>query len=320
MEYTSLGRTELKVSVAGLGCGGFSRIGKGTGKSDADSISIIRKALDLGVTFIDTAAVYGTESLVGRAIKGYERDELVLSTKALVNKENGLQSPEQLTLSLEHSLQSLGVDYVEVFHLHGVRPKEYDYVCETVLPFLIRQQEKGKFKFLGITESPPEDSGHRTLARAVKTEFFPVIMVAFHMLHQSARKLIFPITREKNIGVLCMFAVRLLFSESGRLKRVVRTLVEKGQLPMEFNQDAEPLDFLIHEAGALSIIDAAYRYCRHSNGPDVVLFGTGNLDHLKANIDSLLRPALPESDVAKLETLFGALTNIGLDAPGKGQR
>jgi aryl-alcohol dehydrogenase-like predicted oxidoreductase len=62
MEYTRLGRTELKVSVAGLGCGGFSRIGQGTGKSDANSISIIRKALDLGVNFIDTAAAYGTES------------------------------------------------------------------------------------------------------------------------------------------------------------------------------------------------------------------------------------------------------------------
>lgn len=319
MEYTNLGRTEIKVSVAGLGCGGFSRIGKSAGKSDSDSISIIRKALDLGVNFIDTAAGYGTETLVGEAIKGYERDTLVLSTKAMVHKANGRQSPKQVTLSLEQSLQSLGVDYVEVFHLHGVHPNEYDYVYETLLPFLTREQEKGKFKFLGITEVPQEDPGHKTLVRAVQTEFFPVIMVAFHMLHQSARKLIFPTTRKKNIGVLCMLAVRLLFSESGRLKRVVRALAEKGQISMEFKKNTEPLDFLIHEAGALSIIDAAYRYCRHSNGPDVVLFGTGNQDHLKANIDSLLRPALPESDIAKLETLFGALTNIGLDVPGKGR-
>ena len=62
MEYTTLGRTGLKVSVAGLGCGGFSRLGLGTGKSEADAIGIIRAALDLGVNLFDTAAAYGTET------------------------------------------------------------------------------------------------------------------------------------------------------------------------------------------------------------------------------------------------------------------
>ncbi len=62
MEYTTLGRTGLKVSVAGLGCGGFSQLGLGTGKSEADAIGIIRAALDLGVNLFDTAAAYGTEA------------------------------------------------------------------------------------------------------------------------------------------------------------------------------------------------------------------------------------------------------------------
>src|SRR4051794_8545219 len=61
MQYTTLGRTGLTVSVAGLGCGGFSRLGLGSGQSAAHAVGIVRQALDLGVTLIDTAAAYGTE-------------------------------------------------------------------------------------------------------------------------------------------------------------------------------------------------------------------------------------------------------------------
>ena len=186
------------------------------------------------------------------------------------------------------------------------------------MPALLREQESGKFKFLGITEIPPDDAGHETLVRAVRTDCFQVVMVAYHMLHQSARRSIFPVTIEKGIGVLGMFAVRVLFSEPGRLKRVVEDLSEEGRLPDGARgEGGEPLAFLIHDTGARSVIDAAYRYCRHSDGPDVVLFGTGNPEHLKANVESILSPPLPEADVDRLEALFGMLTDVGLDAPGR---
>ncbi len=68
MAYTTLGRTGLRVSVAGLGCGGFSRLGQGQGSSVAHSIGVVRAALDAGVNFIDTAAQYGTEDIVGQAL------------------------------------------------------------------------------------------------------------------------------------------------------------------------------------------------------------------------------------------------------------
>ena len=77
----------------------------------------------------------------------------------------------------------------------------------------------------------------------------------------------------------------------------------------------QPLDFLLHEGGASSVIDAAYRYGRHQPGADVVLFGTGDLAHLESNIASILKPPLPAADVARLEELFGALEGIGLDLP-----
>ncbi|MEE3258804.1 MAG: aldo/keto reductase, partial [Candidatus Latescibacterota bacterium] len=219
--------------------------------------------------------------------------------------------------SLDQSLRSLGLGCIDVFHLHGVAPDDYTYALETLVPVLVAEGEKGKFKFLGITEIPPEDHEHESLVQAVDEDCFRVIMIAYHMLHQSAARTIFPTTLAKGIGVLIMFAVRVLFSEEGRLQRVVQELVAQGLLQAESIDAADPLGFLIHESGAHSLIDAAYRYCRYAAGSDVVLFGTGNLEHVRANIDSMLGPPLPAEDVARLETLFGALTGIGLDRPDK---
>ena len=77
----------------------------------------------------------------------------------------------------------------------------------------------------------------------------------------------------------------------------------------------DPLGFLIHDGGASNLVEAAYRYARHEPGVDVVLFGTGDADHLRTNVASLLKPPLPETDRAKLASLFGHLTGVGLDDP-----
>ena len=78
-----------------------------------------------------------------------------------------------------------------------------------------------------------------------------------------------------------------------------------------------PLGFLLHASGADNLIDAAYRYARHEPGIDVVLFGTGSLDHLRANIASILRPPLPAADVARLNATFAHLVGVGLDLPDR---
>ena len=77
----------------------------------------------------------------------------------------------------------------------------------------------------------------------------------------------------------------------------------------------DPLGFLVHPGGASSVIDAAYRFVRHEPGVDVVLFGTGDVGHLRTNIDSLLKPPLPQADRDRLAGLFGHLVGVGLDAP-----
>ena len=144
-----------------------------------------------------------------------------------------------------------------------------------------------------------------------------MVMVAFHLMHQSAREKIFKYTLAKGIGVLNMFAVRLLFSKPGRLNNVVTQLINEGKLPAWLAEKEHPLGFLIRSGGACTVIDAAYRYCRHEPGTDVVLFGTGNRTHLQSNIDSILSGPLPAADLKQIEELFGALVDVGLDAPGQ---
>src|SRR5580698_1732940 len=85
MDTVVLGRTGLEVSVAGLGCGGHSRLGMARGESVHHAADIVRRALDLGITLIDTARAYGTEEAVGLGVKG-RRDQAVISTKAWVGR------------------------------------------------------------------------------------------------------------------------------------------------------------------------------------------------------------------------------------------
>ena len=81
MNTTTLGRTGLTVTTMGMGCGGPSRVGKGTGKEEAESVAVVRRAIDAGINIIDSAEIYGTEEIVGKAIKGIDRSSIVLCTK-----------------------------------------------------------------------------------------------------------------------------------------------------------------------------------------------------------------------------------------------
>src|SRR5436190_21633019 len=100
MEYVTLGRTGLRVSVAGLGCGGFSRLGLGTGKSEAEAVALVREAIDAGVNLFDTAAAYGTEEVLGKAIAAVPRESVVVCTKAPFAISNPNSTAESAVRSL----------------------------------------------------------------------------------------------------------------------------------------------------------------------------------------------------------------------------
>jgi aryl-alcohol dehydrogenase-like predicted oxidoreductase len=311
MEYRPLGKTGLTVSVAGLGCGGNSRLGLGRGASFDECVAVARTAIDLGVNFLDTAEAYGTEEIVGAAVRNYDRDKLVISTKAIFSASD---SGETVTRKVEAALKRLGLGHVDIFHFHAVNPTTYEHHRDVLAPALVKLKEQGKVRHVGVTETGPRDPEQKMLARAVHEAPWEVIMLAYSLMNQGARKNIFPVTQQRGIGTLLMFVVRNIFSNAAYRAEVIAKLVEQGQLKAA---GGDPLGFLISEGGAESITDAAYRYARHEQGTDVILFGTGNEAHVKDNVASILRPALPAPVIERLHASFGHLTGVGLDLPGR---
>jgi len=309
MQTVRLGRTNALVSVAGLGCGGHSRLGMARGADLHQAAGVVRRALELGVTFIDTARAYGTEEAVGEAIVG-RRDQVFLSTKAGPGRGETLIGAAELTESLEGSLRRLGTDHVDVFHLHGVRPGQYDHCAQVLVPEMKRQRAAGKIRFLGITEQFGGDTGHAMLPKALADDHFDVIMVGFNLVNPSARERVFPLTLAHDVGTLIMFAVRRQLSDPAALKEAVAGLIARGEVDGAQVDSADPLGFLRDHAGTGSVVEAAYRFCRHEPGCDVILTGTGDVAHLEANLAAIQAPPLPADALARLAGLFGRVDSV----------
>jgi aryl-alcohol dehydrogenase-like predicted oxidoreductase len=308
MENVTLGRTGLQATVMGLGCGGHSRLGVSHGRSEEEASEIVREALDLGINFIDTAEVYGTESIVGKGLAGVPRDQVILSTKAGVGWQDRRSTACELRERVNASLKRLKTDYIDIFHVHGVMIEDYDYALAEWVPALLDLRTEGKIRFIGITEAFAPDPAHKTLTRALHDDCWDVMMVGFNILNQSARDRILPHTRAKNIGTLCMFAVRRALSQPEALRELLQQLIDRNLLKGVDGDDA--LDFLVAKDVAFSLQDAAYRFCRWEPGIDLVLSGTGSISHLRTNAESLGRPALPPAIVERLRQMFAGIDSI----------
>ncbi|WP_422040396.1 aldo/keto reductase [Roseibium sp.] len=310
-----LGRTGLEVGVAGLGCGGHSRLGQSYGRSSDQSVALVRAAIEAGVTLIDTAAAYGTEEIVGEAVRNC-RDEVVLSTKLGIVTAG--TSPlgtnyiagEDLVRLAEDSLKRLRTDHIDILHLHGVMPGQYDYCRSELVPALLKLREQGKIRYLGLTERFIHDTRHEMLQAALRDDHWDVVMTGFNFLNPSARKSVLPLTCEKGVGTLVMFAVRRALGSRDAAEEIMRDLISAGELDPDTVDPENPLGFLLDPAVASTIIEAAYRFCRHEPGLDVVLTGTGSRDHLRENLEALALPALPPDVLERLEGIFGNVDSI----------
>ncbi len=271
MHHTTLGRTGLKVSVAGLGTGGFSRLGLKTGLTEDQSAGMIHEAYDLGVNFIDTAPSYGTEGVVGKALKTLPRDKVVVATKAQIGRDGNFLPAERVVASLDKSLAAMGTDYVDVFNLHGIEPPEYEHAINVIAPALVEEKRKGKIRHIGITENPITDHTNAMFDQAKRDDVWEVLMVGFSMLHQGARTRVFPTTRARGIGTLLMFAVRSIFADPPRVARELRELAAKGLVEKSLGDTDDPLGFLRarrrrgeHDRGGVSLCAARARRRRRA--------------------------------------------------------
>jgi aryl-alcohol dehydrogenase-like predicted oxidoreductase len=200
MKHITLGG--LDVSRIGLGCMGMSAFYTGAGVDDAESIRTIHRALDLGVTFIDTAEIYGpftNEELVGRALAG-RRDDVVLATKfGMMNRRGGGEPvrgadsrPESVRAAVEGSLQRLGTDRIDLYYQHRVDP---DVPIEETIGALAELVQQGKIRYIGMSEAAPE-----TIRRAHAVHPVTALQNEYSLWTREPEAQILPLLRELGIG------------------------------------------------------------------------------------------------------------------------
>jgi aryl-alcohol dehydrogenase-like predicted oxidoreductase len=200
IEQRTLGT--LRVPALGLGCMGMSAFYTGD-RDDDESIATIHRALDLGVTLLDTSDMYGpytNEELVGRAIAG-RRDEVVLATKfgIVLNPDDpaarGVNGrPEYVKASAEGSLRRLGVDVIDLYYQHRVDP---DVPIEETVGAMKELVDEGKVKHLGLSEAGPE-----TIRRAHAVHPIAALQTEYSLWSRDVEQDILPVLKELGIGLV----------------------------------------------------------------------------------------------------------------------
>ena len=311
METIALGTQGLTVSRQGLGCMGMSDFYGPT--DDDESIATVNRALDLGVTFFDTADMYGphaNEVLVGKALAG-RRDEAVVATKFGIVRDPGYPEkrsvngrPEYVRQSCDGSLSRLGVDHIDLYYQHRVDP---DTPIEETVGAMAELVAQGKVRFLGLSEAAPD-----TIRRAHAVHPISALQTEYSVWSRDPERAILPTLRELGIGFVP-------YSPLGRgfLTGTMRSLEGLDESDFRRFQPRFQGDNLADNIAIVEVIDqlASAKGCTpgqvalafvHAAGRDVApIPGTKRRRYLEENV-AALDVELTEEDLAILDTVAPA--------------
>jgi aryl-alcohol dehydrogenase-like predicted oxidoreductase len=308
MQSVSLGSQGLTVSRQGLGCMGMSEFYGAT--DDAQSVATIHRALELGVTFLDTADMYGpftNEELVGRAVAG-RRDEVVIATKfANVRGEHGeflgiRGDAPYVKQACEASLRRLNIDHIDLYYQHRVDPET---PIEETVGAMAELVAEGKVRYLGLSEAAPE-----TIRRAHAVHPITALQTEYSIWAREPEEAILPAIRELGIGFVP-------YSPLGRgfLTGTLRTTAALDELADDDFRRRQPRVQGENLAANVAIVERVDAIADahgvtpaqvalawvHSKGEDLVpIPGTKRVRYVEENA-AALDVALTDEDIAALD-------------------
>ena len=328
METRTLGKTGLKVSVLGFGCGAVG--GLMVRGEPADQERAVARALELGINYFDTAPLYGngeSEKNLGKVLAAL-RPDVFVGTKVRVPQAEFGRIAEAVTASLEASLRRLGREQVDLLQLHNniFHDSKGDAIAaksvlEEVVPTLQRLQQQGKIRFYGITAIGDTDALHRV----VDSGAIATAQVVYNLLNPSVGAALAPgfrahdfgnlleRTRKANVGVIC---IRVL--AAGALSGVETRhplgspVVEPIASGADYHADVERarrLEALVREGCADSLIEAALRFAIAHDAVGTVLVGYSTLAQLEYAAASVNKGPLPPAPLDRLADLQAAFTS-----------
>jgi aryl-alcohol dehydrogenase-like predicted oxidoreductase len=309
MEERYLGRSGLKVSAMGLGCMGMSEF---YGSADPEeSVATIHRATELGVTFLDTADMYGdgaNEELVGKAIRD-RRDKVTLATKfGIVRDRDNPQlrsingRPDYVRLACERSLSRLGLETIDLYYIHRIDPA---VPIEDTVGAMARLVQEGKIRFIGLSEP-----GAETLRRAHRTHPVAAVQSEYSLWTRDPEVEIIPACRQMGIGFVPYSPLGRGFltsrirnpedlpADDYRTKspRFLKENFEKNRKLLEVVEEIASKHHMTPSQVALAWIFA--------QGPDIVpIPGAKTRAHLEENVQTMKHP-VSFIDVVRLATAF----------------
>ena len=307
LQYANLGRTSLRLSALGLGT---VQLGMAYGwdqqppPPDDRVIGLIRRALELGINYIDTASEYGrSESLVGRACAGLTCRPAIATKLSIRDPDNaGLLTGQALRQSVEQSLrqslQMLGVDALDLVQLHSLDTR---FATPELLELLAQYCQRGWVRYWGVTtygeEAPLDALDHPELISALQ--------IPYSALDRRMERKVIPRAQAQGTGVI----LRSIFLQgilSHRLDSLPPTLADLSPL-------VAPLLRLAQDAG-IELAELALRFAAFASGAHSTIFGTTSISELEANIRAVEAGPLPPDLVAAvraIEVADSALLNPG---------
>jgi len=300
MQYNKLGNTDLELSQLGYGA---SPLGSVFGQVDQSSgIRTVHSALDWGINYIDCSPYYGltkAETVLGKALQGIPRDRYILSSKAGrygPEQSDFDMSPKRIRVSLEESLQRLGVDELDIFLLHDIEFVDLDYVLAESLPALEALKREGRIRYFGVTGYPLQ-----SLQKIVQNyQLDCVLSYCRYALHDTSLLSITELLQQQSVGII------------NASPTAMGLLTERGA-PDWHPADSRLIDCcrraqqLCIERG-VNITQVAMQFAVSHQSISSTLVGTANPQNLRNNLDWIEQP-IDQSLVAEIRAIFAPCTS-----------